>query len=75
MRLPDPADVPVFHQIARNQFSDGNFTERCWGWLLQMPLPVLRAVRQLHTTFNTVKRVVRRMLLGPAPTHSPPHAA
>jgi abequosyltransferase len=75
MRLPDPSDVPVFHRIARNQFSDGNVTERCWGWLLRMPLPVLRGVRQLHTAFNTVRRVVRRMLWGPEPIKPPPHQA
>ena len=66
LRLSAPADVPVFHRIARNQYSDGNFTERCWGWLLRMPLPVLQAVRQLHIGLKTIRGAAKRVVQGAA---------
>jgi len=71
MRLSTPSDIPVFHRIARNQYSDGNPRERCWGWLLQMPLPVLKALRQLHTWWRGIRSALRRVVGGKAHPETP----
>ena len=71
MRMLAPAEIPVFHRIARNQFSDGNFRERCWGWLLRMPLPVLRAARQLHAWLKGIRRALRHGVGGAALSETP----
>lgn len=56
MRLENPAELPLFHKLVRNQFSDGTLSDWLWWALLIQPTPVLKALRGLQ---QTAKRLLR----------------